>query len=552
MSSFPRERKETRPNRANLLDRVICTLAPKWGAKRLAYREFMRVAEQNAGHLRKRSIKGAETDDTRKNRFVTEDWSVDSMLEDQLKTLQLRAVGLYEENSIAHAAVEARVAYEVGEGLNLQATIKHDDSDRERISQINAELENTMVEWSGDGVDKTRTMSFGQLQRVITRTFANYGEAFILLGDQATNGRLTLAVELITPERVETPPRFSQDPLVRLGVRYSMSGLVVGYYVRKTHPNDDKEYSVDYDYYPRFDQAGQARMVHVFDPLFPGQSRGIPWLAAALNKILDFDDYLEAEILAKQVEACFGLVFKKSTGAGESLLDIVDANTTENSDGDKMETIKPGFIQYIHPDDEITTVDPQRPGSSFAPFTEHTLRAIAAAGNIPYEVIAKNFFRTTFSSGRLAVLDGNMGFTMRRSVLIDRGLSPIYRRVVHARVWEDEIGGLLPIEEYVADPRRYHAHKWHGKLMGLIDPQKEIGAYTEAIENKLLTKADFHSERGDDWERAEQQVFEEERCEIDRKLELEKYEMEQRQSMGLPDPMAADQDQEQPEPAETE
>jgi capsid protein len=88
-----------------------------------------------------------------------------------------------------------------------------------------------------------------------------------------------------------------------MGVQYS-NKQIVGYHVRKGTPNDTKEFDhYEYEYYPRYDSAGRPRMLHVFDPMFAGQARGIPWLTAAMNKILDFDDYQEAEIIAKQIEA---------------------------------------------------------------------------------------------------------------------------------------------------------------------------------------------------------------------------------------------------------
>ena len=61
---------------------------------------------------------------------------------------------------------------------------------------------------------------------------------------------------------------------------------------------------------------GSPASLHVFEKQFPGQTRGIPWLAAALDRIKDLDDWFEAELIAKQVEACFGLVFTGGEDSG--------------------------------------------------------------------------------------------------------------------------------------------------------------------------------------------------------------------------------------------
>jgi capsid protein len=156
-------------------------------------------------------------------------------------------------------------------------------------------------------------------------------------------------------------------------------------------------------------------MIHVFDPMFPEQSRGIPWLATAMNRAKDVDDFFEAELIAKQIEACFGLVF---TGGKDSPdpMSIAEGNATASVNGSRIEELSPGFTHYAGDGESVSTIDPQRPGSSFAPFIEASLRGVAAALNYPYEILAKNFFRTTFSSGRLAMLDGWMGFAMRQQV----------------------------------------------------------------------------------------------------------------------------------------
>ena len=86
----------------------------------------------------------------------------------------------------------------------------------------------------------------------------------------------------------------------------------------------------------------------------------------------------EIDKFAKQVEACFGLVF---TGGDESAspYDVASANTSSTtSDGRQLVELEPGMIHYAAKGEEVKTIDPQRPGATFAPFVEQTLRSIAA------------------------------------------------------------------------------------------------------------------------------------------------------------------------------
>lgn len=540
------------------IDGVATVVSPKWGVARRAHRAAGELMEINTkkivdnGYkkkLRRRGYKQAEPDSQRDGRYRTEDFSTNSLLEEQLQGLQNRAVGLYGENSIAHSVVESRVTYEVGAGLKLKPIVRKSRRiSEQQAKDINDILSETIRCWSLHGVDKSRTLSMGMAQRLMVRTVANYGECFLLLGDAPYAGRgihagpVPTAIEFISPMRVETPFEELNNPNVRLGVKYQ-NKQIVGYYVRKNTPNDTKEpQDYEYTYYPRFDKAGNPRMVHIFEPMFPGQARGVPWITAAMNKILDFDDYQEAEIIAKQVEACFGVVYKvaQKERPGTSLYEYAQAAADEdasavNDDDQRQETLAPGFINYIGDEDDITVVDPARPGNNYAPFLEGSLRMVASAANIPYEIIAKNFFRTTYSSGKLAMIDGRMGFDMRRSTLIDAGLIPIYRRVVSDRVFADEADGNIPVGDYILNPDAYTVHKYQVKQMGEIDEQKRVKAFAVAEASGIANKADYHDENGNDWETQEAQNQRERMKEVDDKLELEKYEMEKRKLMGLPE-----------------
>lgn len=555
-------------------DEVIYTVAPRLGAKRIAARKARsafesRLAKINGqsqkrtSRLRRRSFKQADPNENRDGRYITEDFEIRSLLEEQLTDLQTRAVGLYGENSIAHSVVESRVTYEVGAGIHVKPTVKMRKGNKyltaERVKAINDEIKQLICSWSKHGVDRSRKLSLPMAQRLAVREFANEGECFILVGDVPFDGvgpfsgPVSTAIEFISPRRVETPPKFSDDGNVRLGIRYGRHGEVLGYYVRRSHPDDtgiDAEF--EHDYFPRFDSAGQVRMIHVFDPLCAGQTRGLPYLTSALNKILDLDDMQEAEIIAKQTEACFGLIFKIAKNEDDNpslLMDLAQAAAEEETaEGELMEKITPGFIQRIRDGDDVTTVNPQRPGSSYAPFVEVSIRNVAAAVNQPYEVIAKNFFRTTFASGRLAILDGELGYAMRRSIVIDMFLEPIHSRVIHTKVFENELYGQLDVWQYMQDPDWFASCEFYCKKMGLIDAEKEVKAYALGKEKGLLSESDFHEERGGDWEAARGQQYEENRRAIDDRLALEKYEMEQRKKLGLPEKDPASEDGGDPKP----
>jgi lambda family phage portal protein len=347
-------------------------------------------------------------------------------------------------------------------------------------------------------VDRTGREDLPAIQRLAVRTFASQGECFIRIGaKKRRSGVIPLNLEVIDPSRVSTPPGQTQNANVRLGIETDDSGEVVAYHVQKAHPGDTVEFEYTWERVPAKDARGLPLMLHVFEPLFPGQLRGIPWLAAAAQRIKDIDDYWEAELVTKQIEACFS-AFIKQPEAGDPLGAAEGASTEEDASGNRLEDIRPGSIYYLNHGEEIQFADPSRPGQSFAPFLEQSLRGIAAALNYPYELLAKNFFRTTFSSGRLAMLDGRVGFRMRQSILITKMLNPIWRWIVFWSVMMELIPGLRR-SRYIAEPDVYERHAWQAReTIAFIDPEKEIKAHAQGIEAKIESLTEVLAERGID------------------------------------------------------
>jgi lambda family phage portal protein len=521
---------------ADATDTAIFMLAPLWGAQRRATRQLHDLAEKRFEHARQKLGQGwdSATDDrVRNKRWLASELSPDAFAEMNLEDLHKRSVELYRRNPIAHGAIEGRVTNEVGVGITPQARIRAFSENRNR--KIGLVIEDVIERWSEHGVDHRRQMSLGALQRLTARTFATYGEVFLLFGDQPHTGPISLAIEVITPERVETPPDQHGNPNVRLGIEYYANDQIKGYWVRTTHPHDEGHVEFKHAFYPRFDEVGQPRMVHVFDPMFPGQSRGFPWLAAAHARLKDLDDFHEAELVAKQVEACFGLIFQRGPSSPNSPYDSAENHTSETTTtGRRLEDIEPAMIHYAGVDEEVKVVDPSRPGATFAPFLEASLRSIAAALNYPYELLAKNFFRTTFSSGRLAMLDGRMGFKMRRQVLIDQFLGPLYRRIVWEAVFLDELQGTVELLDYVSKPYLYDRHNWQGQGWGYVDPQKEVGANVLAKDEDVSNLATIYAEDGKDWEEELDQRYREKEKLVRQNVKLRALQMQLEKDAGLP------------------
>ena len=549
--------KQTMPmgmRAGNWIDQnIMMVISPVSASKRIRERgKFAMLAatqEATEAFLSGRFNSIARNDDYREDRWTDIQLSPDAGMDEDLYDTQVRARELYRTNNVAISAIEGRVAHEVGEGIIPQSCVGEREGliSKQDAKKLRREIERFYKGWSKSGVDSSRQHSFYAFQRMVCREFSNMGEAFVLFGHKPNRkSDVTLALQLISAERIETPPEKAADPNCRMGIQYGTiyekndgdwiavgkegADEVTGYWVRTVHPGHDLQPEIEYKFYPRFNKDGSNRMMHIFEPLFPEQSRGLPWLATAANRMKDLDDFFEAELIAKQIEACFGLYFQ--TPEGEDPHDMAKGNaSTTNSSGMGEEHLSPGFVQYG--EHQLHTVDPQRPGASFAPFIEAALRSIAGALNYPYELLAKNFHRTTFSSGKLAMLDGKRGFKMRASVLIDMLCVTVWDALVDIMVDY----GLIDVDMdvYLEHRDLFQNHIWKGSPFGAIDEEKMVKSRKVALESEQTTHSEIANEDGNDFFDQEDIREEEQLRKVERRLNVEAFEMKRRSELGLPE-----------------
>ncbi len=550
---------------ASVLDRWAYWLSPKWGARRLMTRFLAET-----GHERLRAFHRGRTDETRGENWLGSRLSPNDDLELELEEVRDACQDLARKNSFASSAIEGRVASEVGTGITGQARVKQRSGriSESQAKEINDRLEDLVRRWSMAGADRTGEESLNQVQKQLCRSFAINGEAFLLFSDiGAFDKPIPLTLEVVAPERIETPIhgayvtardgsfRYNgQGNEVRLGKEYDGDGRCVAFYVRSKDPRDTQDDGPRYERVERLDATGQPRMTHVFDPLFPGQIRGIPWLAAAMQRFKDIDDVIDAEIIAKQVEACFAAFIKDPQGDGGSEHELAEGMADEtDSDGLMWSDIRPGLVAPIGNKD-IAFANPQRPGTTFEPFMQFSLRSIAAACNYPYEALAKNFFRTTFASGRLAMLDGRTGFRLRSQVLIDKALCWVWKRIVFEAVLVGELDGLVTPQQYNASPWLYEQHKWQPPGFTFINPKDEIAASKEGVEADITTLADVHAEAGKDTEEQHETRKREKLIAVEHEIAARvlRKELEEKNDLAISEEMGQPEEEEEPQPTESQ
>lgn len=178
------------------------------------------------------------------------------------------------------------------------------------------------------------------------------------------------------------------------GVEFDALGKRVAYWLFDAHPGE--HYRLGRSLESR--RIDAADVIHLFRRTRPGQVRGVPRLAPVILRARDLDDYEDAELTRKKIEACFS-VFVKTDGGGSSGLGKVG----HDAEGRATARVAPGLIKHLRPGEDVTFASPT-PTAGYADYLRAQLRAMAAGAGVTYEGMTGDLSQVNYSSIRAGQL----------------------------------------------------------------------------------------------------------------------------------------------------
>lgn len=472
---------------ADRIDSLVGIFAPVAAAKR-QYARY--VTKHMLG-----SYRGADGGRIHGN-WIPGGGSADQDLLQDLPKLRERSRDLVRNDGIASGAIDTIVTNIIGSGIRPQSRV---DAEALKINEEYAEklcrqIDKVWERWACTA-DAGNRMNFSQIQELSERSRFVNGESLIIpvrIKSSKAKRPYSLALQLIEADRMNTPADKVSEKDIRSGVRIGEYGEAVEYFVRKTHPGDlfygsrygnGKE---EYVVYPAYNDLGDPNILHLYHVKRPGQSRGVPFFAPVITVFKNRVDYMDAELVAARVGACFS-VFIKKEWAGQNAI----ARSTQDADK-RVEQLHPGLLEYLNPGESIESFNPNRPGGTFGLFMERILRDISSGLNLPYEIIAKDFSRSNYSNTRAAFLEARRFFMMQQEFIATRLGQPVLQMLLE----EAYLKGELSILDFYTNREAYVRARWIAPGWQWVDPEKEVNASAEAIDNNLTTLADECADRG--------------------------------------------------------
>lgn len=432
----------------------------------------------------------------------------DTELYGETDAIAARSYDLERNNGIAGGAIRTQVDNILGTGLRLSAKPDYRALGRTK-EWADDWARNTEAKWrtfaNSLDFDAGRELNFGGQSVVMLRTAFLAGDGLTLahwLPDRP-GAKWATCFQLIDPARLCNPPGRLD---VRNGIELAQYGEPVAYHIRRTHPGDFYQVEQGWERVPARTAHGRRRVLHLFEKVRAGQSRGKALLTAVIGAFKMLDHYQRIELQTVVVNSMIA-AFIETPLSGEQIADLFGSSEklNESRAGWDVKLEGAGVIP-LHPGDKLSPFVPSRPNGAYEKFVEAILRYISTGLNMPYELLMKDFSKTNYSSARAALLEAWRYFNARREWFATYWANPVYE------LWLEEAVSRAEVEapDFYDNQAAYSACRWIGSGRGWVDPMKEAQASGERIRNNVSTLEREAAEQGLDWEEVLEQRAREE------------------------------------------
>lgn len=379
-----------------------------------------------------------------------------------------RAAALSVNTPYGARIVEAWASALVGRGW--QARSRHPDPATAR--RLNAGFEDLTV----------------PLLLPLARALVRDGEAFVRLGvDEGSE----LVPQLLPADQVD--PSLSRDlgrgtgPRIVAGIEFDAADRAVAYHVLREAPGAPLAAVLS-----EAVRVPAADMLHVFDPLFPGQVRGLSWLAAVLLKLRDRDEAADALLMQLKVSSLMTGFVRDAEGG--------TAGFEGTGDGGALNiSLEPGAMRVLPPGADVSFTSPGQGLAQAVDFLRAQDREIAAGVGLTFEALTGDLGEANYSSARVGLLEFRRRAEMLQRTLIEgRVLRPLWRRWIDLQV----LAGTIPPD----DAADHQAVAFIPPGWQWVDPRSEVTADVAAIAAGLKSREEVVAGRGRDIDELDEEL----------------------------------------------
>lgn len=461
------------------IDNTIATFAPAWAVRRANARRVLR------------GYQGAETNRLTGNKPSNRPADQEMIGVDGADAARAWGRKFARDNAYAWGVSDTIVSSVIGSGIKTQSCLETQDG--EDVELINEVRDETFASWC-KVADINGQLSFFEMMALAQREMVEAGEVFVRkiavpLDFRGIKRPVPLALELIEADRIATDRdtwqfRGTDGRRVVRGVELDEFSTPVAYWVYPHHPADN--------YVGRQEaiRIEADQIIHLYRKERAGQTRGVTWYAPVMQWMRDLNLYLDNEMQAGAIASCFTAFVQTASPMGQTFGAPSTADQTD-ANGNRYDYLEPGRVLYLNQNESVQMVNPSRPNSGAEPWINLMLRGIAVGTGLSYEIVARDFSQTNYSSNRASQLEDRRRFRRWQDYMIEHLCRPVWREFCAAASMIGKFG-FPSMQHVLEDVDRYCPAVYQPPTWEWVDPVAEqqssegaINAFQSTYEDEL-------------------------------------------------------------------
>ncbi len=406
-----------------------------------------------------------------------------------LDELRRKSRDLTRNFAYMNGAYETVSANIVGPGINVMP--RHEDC------TLCSKLKELWDEWCLD-CDISGTNDFQSLLSLAVRERWEAGEVFLRFVP-VNHGIVPFKLQLLSSEQCKLDENHVNEDGGKTiaGIRFDKKGQVQSYVFYVENPTESLAVRSSFETI----EIPVEEICHYFKQVWVGQVRGVPEAFSGMLKIRDMLEYDEAELNKKKTAAMMaGFV---TSDAPEGPLNEDDEDP-DAGPGEAIANITSGTIVSLAPGEDIKFNPPVESGSSYEPFMNQNLRAIANVLQLTYEEFSNDMSKANFSSIRAGLNITQRKHRQEQNRLIHQIVRPVWEKFVEMAI----LSGAVDVElaQYNQNRRAFFRAKFQPAGWPYVNPQQEVAAQKEKVLCGFSSRAQIIAENGGDAAEVDAQI----------------------------------------------
>ena len=454
------------------IDSLVGIFSPKRAYLRKAYR-FSYDAIDSSRLRKKRGHTGGGTGDTHLS---------------ETNLFKLREINreLTRNNPLIEGMFETDRDGIIGSGPKVQARTK----DTGLNTELEAAWRETMLQRP---CDVTGRLNFNQFLGIAFLSYRRDGDVGVIFLDdklQAVEGE-----QIGTPFGISSPPKNFE---IVNGLAFSKkTKRLIGYYIGES----DRKWGF---IKPGSTQKYRADRVHLLcNPRRFSQSRGKPALSSAIDFIDKTCGYIDAELVAAKVQACFTMFISQEYSDMPGPYTHGISSSGETKEGEQLEKMEPGIIQRGSPGEKAVGIGGTRPSGLFDPFIQRMLTFIGRPLCMPLMLITLDFSGATFMNARIAYQKVQDAWMREQEWVVKPFVS---------RVWRWWLKNLIDTKQIKV---KTNGDTFYNEVIckrwPYVNPWQEARADEQQVKNVTSTRTEICARQGTDFNDVAKRLGEEEK-----------------------------------------